>query len=130
MPKHDMTSEITRIAKSGLPAHLHPAEASPWNNSPRPEIRQIEESSGPAATPPVPAVNSLAPAAKSDKRNLTLLEGVDGRKRAVPIETAARFGGVTRRAIERAIKKGKLDAEGSGVNRRVLVESLLKYFPG
>jgi hypothetical protein len=66
----------------------------------------------------------------SDKGNLNLLHGVDGKpKKAVTLDVASRFGGVTRRAIEKAIEKGSLAAVGTGPNRRIPVESILKYFP-
>jgi hypothetical protein len=45
------------------------------------------------------------------------------------LDVASRFGGVSRRAIEKAVKKGPLQAEGERQNRRISVESLLKYFP-
>lgn len=65
-----------------------------------------------------------------DKGNLALLHGVDGNlKRAVTLDVARRFGGVSRRAIEKAVKKGSLHWEGEGPNRRILVQSLLTYFP-
>jgi hypothetical protein len=64
-----------------------------------------------------------------DKGNLDLLR-TDGKlKDAVTLETACRFGGVSRRAIEKAIKRGSLKASGSYQNRRITVDSLLKYFP-
>lgn len=65
-----------------------------------------------------------------DKGNLALLRGTDGKlKRAVTLEIARRFGGVTLRAIQDAAKNGKLRTEGVRQQRRVLVESLLRYFP-
>lgn len=65
-----------------------------------------------------------------EKGTVDLLHGVDGKvKHAVTVDVARRFGGVGRRAIEKAIKKGALKAEGESQNRRILVESLLKYFP-
>lgn len=68
--------------------------------------------------------------ANLDKRNLALLRGTDGQwKRAVTLDAAARYGGVGRRAIEKAARKGSLESEGDGPNRRILVESLLRYYP-
>lgn len=65
-----------------------------------------------------------------DKGNLDILRGVDGNlKRVVNLEIAGRFGGVSRRAIEDAAKKGRLKTEGKRTHRRVLVTSLLEYFP-
>jgi hypothetical protein len=65
-----------------------------------------------------------------DKGNLGILRGVNGElKRAVTLDIASRFGGVSRRAIEGAAKNGRLKSEGSRMNRRVLVDSLLQYFP-
>jgi hypothetical protein len=65
-----------------------------------------------------------------DKGNLQILRGADGElKRAVTLDIARRFGGVTKRAIHHATHHGKLLTEGKGQQRRVLVDSLLKYFP-
>jgi hypothetical protein len=65
-----------------------------------------------------------------DKGNLNILRGIDGQfKKMVTIDVARRFGGVTRRSIENAANKGSLRTEGRRQQRRVLVESLLKYFP-
>jgi hypothetical protein len=67
---------------------------------------------------------------KPDKGNVGLLRGTDGKlKRAVTLDSARRFGGVSRRAIEKAAKKGSLESAGEGPNRRIVVKSLLKYFP-
>jgi hypothetical protein len=67
---------------------------------------------------------------KPDKGNLDILRGMGGKlKRAINLDSAGRFGGVSRRAIERAAHKGSLETEGKGQHRRVLVDSLLKYFP-
>jgi hypothetical protein len=67
---------------------------------------------------------------REGKGDLALLTGPEGKlKRAVNLDTACRFGGVGSRAIEKAIKKGSLQAEGDRQNRRVLVSSLLQYFP-
>ena len=66
---------------------------------------------------------------RTAKGNLGLLREDGKLKRAVTLDTAARFGGVGRRAIEKALRKGPLEAEGEGQNRRVIVESLLQYFP-
>src|SRR5205823_6265624 len=87
--------------------------------------------------PPAGASNDAQPRnvepvvpALTDKGNLRILRGLDGKlKNAVTLDVACRFGGVTRRAIEKALKKGPLQAEGDRQNRRVLVDSLLKYFP-
>lgn len=66
----------------------------------------------------------------ADKGNLKLLQGVTGkRKDLVTFNTAAKFGGVTKRAIEKAAAKGSLKAVGSSRNRRISVPSLLEYFP-
>jgi hypothetical protein len=65
-----------------------------------------------------------------DKGNLNILRGPGGElKRAVTLEIARRFGGVTRRAIHDAAMKGSLTTEGKRQQRRVLVASLLEYFP-
>ena len=66
----------------------------------------------------------------SDKGNLALLRGTDGEfKRAVTLEVAARYGGVSRRAIQAAAYKGTLETQGKRLQRRVLVPSLRNYFP-
>jgi hypothetical protein len=65
-----------------------------------------------------------------DKRNIALLRGTDDQfKRAVTVDVARRFGGVSKRAIEKAVRKGALKSEGAGPNRRIIVQSLLDYFP-
>ena len=59
-----------------------------------------------------------------------MLCGVGGElKRVVTLEIAARYGGVSVRAIQDAAKKGRLKTEGERMNRRVHVDSLLQYFP-
>jgi len=63
-----------------------------------------------------------------DKGNLAI-QGADGKlKRAVTLDAARRFGGVSRRAIDDAANKGSLKTEGKRQQRRVLVDSLLQYF--
>ena len=80
----------------------------------------------PAAQAPPTPTNT----ANAEQGNLDILHGTDGKlKRMVTLDVARRFGGVSRRAIEKAITKGALDAEGEHRNRRILVKSLLKYFP-
>ena len=65
-----------------------------------------------------------------EKGDLQLLAGANGeRKRVVTLDTACRYGGVSKRAIQKALRKGALKSEGEGPNRRVLVQSLLDYFP-
>jgi len=71
-----------------------------------------------------------ASADPSERGSLDLLQAPGGElKRAVTLDVARRFGGVSRRAIEEAASKGSLKAEGKGPHRRVLVASLLEYFP-
>ena len=66
----------------------------------------------------------------SDKGNEELLRGVDGDLKAhVTLDIASRCGGVGKRAIEKAVRKGSLESCGERANRRILVTSLLKYFP-
>jgi hypothetical protein len=73
--------------------------------------------------------NTLKPV-QAEKGNWDLLRAAGGKlKRSVTFAVAGHFGGVTKRAIEKAAKKGALDVEGKRPNRRVLVKSLLKYFP-
>lgn len=60
---------------------------------------------------------------------MALLQSGRELKRAVTLDTACRFGGVTRRAIENAANRGDLLTEGKRTRRRVLVSSLLEYFP-
>jgi hypothetical protein len=74
--------------------------------------------------------NKLPDAGLPDKGNLNILLDTEGKlKRAVTLDVARRFGGVSRRAIDAAVKKGSLKTEGNRQQRRVLVESLLEYFP-
>ena len=83
-----------------------------------------------AANPDFPGRGEPGSVHKPDKGNVGLLRGTDGKlKRAVTLDVARRFGGVSRRAIEKAAKKGSLEAAGEGPNRRIVVKSLLKYFP-
>lgn len=81
----------------------------------------------------VPVAQAPAtPAAEGapDKGNLAILCGTDGKlKRAVTLDVARRFGGVSRRAIQDAARKNTLKTEGKHHQRRVLVDSLLAYFP-
>jgi hypothetical protein len=77
-----------------------------------------------------PSGSNVSKSAKIDKSNWALLQEADGKlKRFVSFDAASRFGGVTKRAIEKAARKGSLEKEGKRLNRRILVESLLKYFP-
>jgi hypothetical protein len=48
---------------------------------------------------------------------------------SVAVDVARRFGGVSRRAIEKAARKGSLHVNGKRLNRRISLQSLLKYFP-
>jgi hypothetical protein len=64
-----------------------------------------------------------------DKGNIALLRDGGTYKRSVMVKTASQFGGVGKRAIEKAAQKGTLETEGKGPNRRILVKSLLEYFP-
>ena len=67
---------------------------------------------------------------RTDKGNLDLLRSIDGElKQAVNLEVASRYGGVSRRAIEDAGKRNALKMKGKRHQRRVLVDSLLEYFP-
>jgi hypothetical protein len=66
----------------------------------------------------------------SVSRDLKLLHDPDGKlKELVTMRTAAKFGGVGLRAIQKALSKKTLRATGRGQNRRVDVDSLLHYFP-
>jgi hypothetical protein len=77
----------------------------------------------------VPATQSHAPG-KPNKGDLKILRHSNGDlKSTVTLVAAAHFGGVGRRAIQKALAKGSLGAIGARQNRRVTVESLLKYFP-
>jgi hypothetical protein len=68
--------------------------------------------------------------ATPDKGNSALLRRDDGQlKQAVNFQFAARFGGVSVRAIQDAAKRGKLATEGARHHRKVRVDSLLQYFP-
>jgi len=103
-----------RVMKSPDEQRAHGAESL---DPPDDEILQAEQRDIPSGGPP-------------DKGNQGILRGLDGKfKDAVNVDTARRFGGVGRRAIEKAVKKGSLQSEGGRKNRRVSVQSLLKYFP-
>lgn len=83
-----------------------------------------------AAIPQHPASARQSPAAEEPERRTTLLIAPDGQpKRIVTLNTAAKYGGVGVRAIQKAIQDRKLECEGKGRNRRVVVSSLLKYYP-
>ena len=60
-----------------------------------------------------------------EEGNADFLHGKDW----VTFRTAGTYLGRTRRAIEIAAKKGSLTAQGRGQNRRISVESLVKYLP-
>jgi hypothetical protein len=65
-----------------------------------------------------------------DKGNRDILRLPSGaQKKFVTVQAAFRFGGVSRRAIEKAVARGDLKAVGKRQNRRISVDSLLKYFP-
>jgi hypothetical protein len=106
-------------------SHVSASPASPTDVT---ENRERPQGSDEAA---VQAARSLAPSVgRHDKGDLEILRGTNGNfKSAVTLDVAARFGGVSRRAIEKALAKGSLGAVGTRQNRRVTVESLLKYFP-
>jgi hypothetical protein len=100
-------------AQSSLPGYSISIDLVPHSE----ETAQAEQRGIPSVGPP-------------DKGNLHILRGRDGKlAKYVNLDIASRFGGVSRRAIEKAIKKGSLRAEGERLNRRIYVQSLLKYFP-
>ncbi len=68
-------------------------------------------------------------AGTTEKGNMAILRADGKLKHSVTLEVASRFGGVGKRAIEKAAAKGALKADGNRTNRRITVESLLKYFP-
>jgi hypothetical protein len=109
-------------------------EAATDSDSPRPAeiISQAETVTAipPGKEPDPAAADDHSSAAKPDRRNLEILQATDGkRKTAVTLDVARRFGGVSRRAIQAAIRNDSLKASGKRLQRRVLVESLLEYFP-
>jgi len=59
------------------------------------------------------------------KGDLQLLDGKD----AVSFRTAVAYLGISDRQRQRLIKRGILDVEGMGQNRRITTESLRKYLP-
>lgn len=72
-----------------------------------------------------PSLPPPAGVGKPDKHNINIISDMDGKlKRAATLDVASRFGGVSRRAIERAVKKGPLEAEGERQNRLILGRSL------
>ncbi|MFN7994868.1 MAG: hypothetical protein U0Q18_14780 [Bryobacteraceae bacterium] len=87
------------------------------------------------ATQPRPAAHRIKGKPSSDdrptdKRDLSLLRGPDGKlKRVVTVTEACRYGGVGQRAIQKACQKGSLRSESEGPNRRIVVQSILEYFP-
>jgi hypothetical protein len=131
---------------------IAPSEVS-GNVQPEPGAARLEIPSAGSNEPVTPTLSSskmaqrYAPEAPSEravnippelpdgeqplkKGKLSILRGVDGQlKRAVTLDIASQYGGVSRRAIEDAAKKGRLKTEGERTNRRVLVDSLLEYFP-
>jgi hypothetical protein len=65
-----------------------------------------------------------------DKGKVELLFDRDGRrKRAVSVQVAMRYGGVSLRQLYDIFKKGRIATEGKAQQRKVLVKSLLAYFP-
>lgn len=88
------------------------------------EGSQRQSTIQPTQTEPAPATFQA-----QDKGNLALLYSEGRLKTTVTVATACRFGDVGPRAIQKAIRKGSLQATGSGQNRRIAVDSLLKYFP-
>jgi hypothetical protein len=142
-----MTNEQVSSAGTDRSAEVDLASDSPENVRPKDATEPIKT---PVRTEEVrtkqdleypPSSNSgVAPAAQvsttpsragsPDKHNLAILQGTDGkRRRAVTLDIARRFGGVSRRAIDAAAHKGLLKTEGKRQQRRVLVDSLLQYFP-
>ena len=96
------------------------------------DFGQVETLQDPAATTDESEIRSPEPPSidELDKGNLKILQGVDGQlKKVVTLDIAGRFGGVSTRAIQKAVKKGSLEAVGERQNRRIVVKSLLKYFP-
>jgi hypothetical protein len=90
----------------------------------------------PTARTGVPATNTLDPEAMAQseqgaattenrKGDAELLRGKD----RVTIEIACQYLGITRRAVEKAIQKDKLESDGEYQNRRILTASLLRYLP-
>jgi len=78
--------------------------------------------------PPEPAIPEVV--AVPANRNLEILRGADGKlKRVVTVAEACRYGGVGQRAIQKACRKGSLESEGEGPNRRIIVQSLMNYYP-
>lgn len=124
------------LAGLNVPNAINPGKrsASSHRLKPRPNLTRQENVQGHKAGPPSNTVEWMpAPAkieAPSEKGNFAILQGPDGNlKRAVTLEIARRFGGVSRRAIDAAAKKGSLRTEGRRQQRRVLVASLIEYFP-
>jgi hypothetical protein len=109
-----------------------------WEGSRQPRLPQSNRRAGEAegrksteevAAQPSKSVAPLACVAKLEKGDMSLLLDVSGTlKRAVTLDTAKRFGGVSRRAIEKAVKKGPLEAEGKRQNRRISVQSSPEIF--
>ena len=92
-----------------------------------PSFDEIVSNALPEPFPQHDITSAEAPAAKG---NLAILRGPDGNlKRAVTLETARRFAGVSRRAIDEAARRRILKTEGTHTHRKVIVASLLEYCP-
>jgi hypothetical protein len=108
-----------------------PASAQVFGSDRAPKADEVSPARpATAANADPPARGEPSSVHAPDKGNVGLLQGTDGKlKRAVTLDVASRFGGVSRRAIEKAAKKGSLKSAGEGPNRRIIVKSLMEYFP-
>jgi hypothetical protein len=131
------TDSIRAAPSSGQYSQANPAEGSYAEAHHAPTADSVRKAGGsqPRAKGQLQdrraAAGSLElSAGDPDKGNGQILRGTDGKlKTAVTLDVARRFGGVSKRAIEKAVKKGSLQAEGKHQNRRISVSSLFKYFP-
>jgi hypothetical protein len=120
-----------RDAKSGSRhsrEHSKVAAPSPHQaEGPGPRV-DVGEGTAQGDKPKVAVAADSGP--KPKKCDLSLLLDATGiLKRVVTPVQASAYGLVGMRAIQKAIKKGSLETEGKGPNRRIIVQSLLAYYP-
>ena len=109
-----------------LGLEIPPGVLTPQSSDPGPSSGE----GGGASRPVTQLANPTLAKGTPDKGNLDILRGTDGKpKRVVTVADACRYGGVGQRAIQKACKKGSLESEGEGPNRRIIVQSLINYYP-
>jgi len=120
----------TSLVAESEDAALSPTGTDSANRTEAPAETKLSTAMSPGANHnDTPTAGRTAREIAAEKGDLGLLQADGKRKRAVTLDTARRFGGVSRRAIDDAVARGSLKTEGKRQQRRVLVDSLLKYFP-